>query len=180
MTAETNPCRILLLSDTHGQLHPAIMCLAKDVQYIVHAGDVGHPGILDQLGACSAQLMVVRGNNDTPSKWPDGCAHVLSRLDDRADLALPGGELAVEHGHRANPVARRHAQLRSRHPQARLIVYGHSHRQLIDDADTPWVVNPGAAGRSRTYGGSGCIVLSAGVDRWDLQARQFPLAGWKT
>jgi len=93
-------------------------------------------------------------------------------------LALPGGRLAVEHGHKVNPVARRHALLRARYPHARLILYGHSHRQLIDDQAMPWVVNPGAAGRSRTFGGSGCVLLTAGARRWELQAFQVPLAGW--
>ena len=45
--------------------------------------------------------------------------------------------------------------LRAAHPQARGIVYGHTHRLLIDRSEEPWVLNPGAAGRIRN--GSGLV-----------------------
>lgn len=172
--------RTLLLSDTHGRLHPQILDLALQVDYIVHAGDIGHPAVLNQLADTGATLVIIRGNNDTPDRWPVEGRDRLAALGDTAGLSLPGGELAVEHGHRANPLARRHDVLRQRHPTARLIVYGHSHRQLIDDTSEPWIANPGAGGRSRTYGGSGCILLTASQDEWSLATFQFPLAHWKT
>lgn len=173
-----NRVRILLLSDTHGRLHPGILGLAQGADYVVHAGDIGHPEILAVLGGEGRPVVAVRGNNDTPGKWPAPGCDDLAALGHQAELALPGGTLAVEHGHKVNPVARRHELLRERYPHARLILYGHSHRQLIDDVASPWVVNPGAAGRSRTFGGSGCVLLTAGARRWELQAFQFPLAGW--
>ncbi len=171
--------RLLLLSDTHGQLHPAILKLAQHSDTAVHAGDVGDPDILAQLLEASSALVVVRGNNDTPAKWPKGTANQLSQLPLQAKLDLPGGMLAVEHGDRVTPAARRHSLLRERHPSARLILYGHSHRQAIDASQVPWVVNPGAAGRNRTYGGAACICLTANSRRWRLKAYRFPLAGWK-
>jgi putative phosphoesterase len=176
----TEKMQILLLSDTHGRLHPEILALARDSDCVVHAGDIGHPDILDALGDAGRSVVAVRGNNDTPGKWPTARQGNLEALGYQAELALPGGTLTVEHGHKVNPVARRHELLRERNPQARLILYGHSHRQLIDDMASPWVVNPGAAGRSRTYGGSGCVLLTASERRWALRAFRFPLAGWGT
>jgi putative phosphoesterase len=172
--------RVLLLSDTHGRLHPEILALAEGTDCVVHAGDVGHPDVLAALAGADRPVLAVRGNNDTPGKWPIDARHSPASLAEQAELPLPGGTLVVEHGDRANPAGRRHERLRAKYPEARLILYGHSHRQLIDDGIRPWVVNPGAAGRSRTYGGSGCVLLTADTRRWRLQAFRFALADWPT
>ena len=179
MPRKPNRVRLLLLSDTHGQLNPQILALAGEVDTIVHAGDIGHPDVLTALTATGQALHAVRGNNDVDSKWPANGHTLLNTLDDQLAIDLPGGVLVVEHGDRVNPAARRHELLRARHPQARLIVYGHSHRQVIDDAVTPWVVNPGAAGRSRTYGGAGCVVLTASTQRWELAPFRYVLGRMK-
>lgn len=173
MPRRSNKVRLLLLADTHGQVHPQILALAGEVDTIVHAGDIGHPDVLTALTATGQVLHAVRGNNDVDSKWPADGHAMLDALDDQLAIELPGGILAIEHGDRVNPAARRHELLRTRHPGARLIVYGHSHRQVIDDAVTPWVVNPGAAGRSRTYGGAGCVVLTASTQHWGLEGFRF-------
>jgi putative phosphoesterase len=167
--------RVLLLSDTHGHVHPEILALARSADLVVHAGDIGDPCVLEQLGEEDCQVHAVLGNNDVAAKWPAGARSVLELLPMSEMVSLPGGDLAVEHGHRRNPVKKRHGLLRAAYPEARLVLYGHSHRQLIDDAQTPWVVNPGAAGRSRTYGGSGCVVLTAGTQEWRLEAFRFAL-----
>jgi putative phosphoesterase len=171
--------RILLLSDTHGQLHPEILALARRADHVVHAGDIGHPDILAQLAGDGRHVTAVRGNNDMPDKWPAPANRQLARLEGTAQLEIPGGIIAIEHGDGIKPANRRHDLLRSRYPQARLVLYGHSHRQVIDKAAHPWVVNPGAAGRSRTFGGSGCVLLTAGRQRWHLVPFQFALASWK-
>ena len=172
-------CRILMLADTHGQLHPQILALAEKVDTVIHAGDIGHPDILVRLARDGRRVFAMRGNNDTPMNWPSSAHHQLAHLDRTKEVALAGGRIAVEHGDRVNPANRRHALLRAGYPDARLIVYGHSHRQVIDTSRRPWVVNPGAAGRSRTFGGSGCILLTVTNHRWHLRPFQFPLANWK-
>lgn len=172
--------RILLLADTHGQVHAEIAELATQVDAVVHAGDIGHPDVLHTLTRDDAPLYAVRGNNDIPAKWPPAGHTALARLAPRKQIDLPGGDLVVVHGDRHNPVAQRHALLRDAFPTARLVVYGHSHRQVIDKATRPWIVNPGAAGRNRTYGGAGCVVLNATHQRWVLRAYRFPLQKRKT
>jgi putative phosphoesterase len=169
----------LLLSDTHGQLHPSILRLTQRADLVIHAGDIGNPDILDQLAASGTEVFAVCGNNDTPSKWPSEAIDRLHRLPETARVELPGGTITVEHGHRANPVSARHHILRQRHADSRLVVYGHSHRCCIDDDATPWIVNPGAAGRSRTYGGSSCLLLTASNRAWHLQPQRFALSNWK-
>jgi putative phosphoesterase len=172
--------RVLLLSDTHGHLHPAIRELAASVDHIVHAGDIGDLDILRKLATGGANLLAIRGNNDSGPRYPSDDRKTLGELAEHAHLELPGGILVTEHGHRSNPAKRRHAILRARYPHARLVVYGHSHRQCIDSSGNPMIANPGAAGRSRTFGGSGCILLAASARTWELQALQFPLGDWKS
>ncbi|MGB1109006.1 MAG: metallophosphoesterase family protein [Gammaproteobacteria bacterium] len=166
--------RVLILSDTHGPPDPRIAELSGSTDYVVHAGDLGGLCGLSGLAPDKA-VIAVSGNNDVPSKWPEEEHNALLGLPAKARLELPGGVLVVEHGHRVNPAAKRHAKLRARHPEARLVVYGHSHHLLVDDSETPWVVNPGAAGRSRTFGGPSCLLLSASEDDWRIETRRFAL-----
>jgi putative phosphoesterase len=168
------PTRVCILSDTHGTLDPRVAELAAASDLVVHGGDIGNAAILQLLGTPGERLVAVRGNNDLPGKWPPADHACLAGLPEQAELDLPGGRLAVEHGHRVNPAARRHAALRRRHGAARAVVYGHSHRLICDlDAD-PWVLNPGAAGRARTFGGPSCLLLHAGRRVWRVETYRFP------
>ena len=87
-------------------------------------------------------------------------------------MSLPGGTLVVIHGHQT-PARGRHERLRRRFPHARALVYGHSHRLLLDQEALPWVLNPGAAGRTRTHGGPSCLVLTADADCWTIRTFRF-------
>lgn len=170
--------KVLLLSDTHGSVHPGILDLAATVDLVVHAGDVGHPTVLTALQDRAGELRAVRGNNDRPERWPADAIAAFDALAPQLQLPLPDGLVVVEHGHRVNPAARRHEKLRKRHPDARLIVYGHSHHLAIDRDASPWIVNPGAAGRARTHGGPSCILLTIDTRGWHLSSRRFALADW--
>jgi len=164
---------VLLLADTHGHLDARIAALARECDVVVHAGDVGNAAVLDVLRECSARVFAVCGNNDVASKWPRGERDVLDDLDESIAVDLPGGKLAATHGDAFAPKTR-HARLRAAFPDAKAIVYGHSHRLVIDDGGLPWVLNPGAAGRARTYGGPSCLVLDASPRGWRIEARRFP------
>jgi putative phosphoesterase len=164
--------RVLLLADTHGVLDERIAALARECDVAVHAGDVGNAAVLDALRVGGAHVVAVRGNNDMPSKWPRNDWRVLEGINEVERVALPGGVLIVTHGDRYAP-ATRHARLRAAFPDARAIVYGHSHRLIVDDGETPWILNPGAAGRARTYGGPSCLVLEASARTWRVEAKRF-------
>jgi putative phosphoesterase len=165
--------RVALVSDTHGVLDPRVGEVLRGCDYAVHAGDVGNGAVLRALGRYGGQVVAVRGNNDTPAKWPSADHEILDALPGEASLELPGGRLAVVHGDRVNPAARRHERLRRLYPDARLVVYGHSHRLMLDQNSLPWVVNPGAAGASRTFGGPSLMVLTAALDTWELESLRF-------
>ena len=166
--------RVLILSDTHGVLDPRIGALVAGCDIAVHGGDVGNAGVLDALRPRSGRVVAVRGNNDLPSKWPATDQLLLADLPDMAFVELPGGLLAVDHGHRLSPVRRRHELLRRRYSDVRAVVYGHSHRLTLDQDLQPWVLNPGAAGRARTFGGPSCILLSVRAGDWNLKIHRFP------
>jgi putative phosphoesterase len=165
--------KLLLISDTHGALHSEILSLAAESDAVVHAGDVGNEAVIASLRRATGTLHCVGGNNDSRAKWSAAEHHVLDRLPPTQHIPLPGGILAVEHGHRANPAKRRQEILRRRYANARIVVYGHSHRLIIDRSATPWIVNPGAAGRSRTFGGPSCVLLTIRGDEWELTPHRF-------
>lgn len=166
---------VALLADTHGQVDSRVLDLVRNADLAVHGGDIGSVAALASLQPRLGQVYAVRGNNDVYRKWPPEEHRLLERIPERARVELPGGLLVVEHSHRM-PAAGRHERLRRRYPQARVIVYGHSHRLVADCDAWPWVVNPGAAGRVRTHGGPSCMLLTVSHARWALHEYRFPLA----
>ena len=171
--------RIAILSDTHGFLDPNVARVVQSCDIAVHAGDVGELNVLQNLGPKKKIVLAIRGNNDIPAKWAKAEAKALSRMPFEAVLDLPGGRLVVTHGDRAGAPKRRHERLRETYPEASVIVYGHSHRLVCDFDQTPWVVNPGSAGRARTFGGPSCLVLTASKKKWRLQRLRFAAGGGK-
>ena len=160
--------RIALVSDSHGQLVAPLIERLAGVDLIVHAGDLGAHTVLRSLEAI-APVCAIAGNNDTPGQWPAGEADICTGLAAVFEIALDGGVLLAIHGHQFPSVATRHARLRAAFPDARCIVYGHSHRRCIDRAMSPWVVNPGASGRARAFGGAGGLLLTVGAQAWRLE-----------
>jgi len=130
------PHVIGLISDTHGLLRPSVHQALAGVELIFHAGDVGGNDILDELELI-APVQAVTGNTDPP--WDP-------RLSERIEQSFDGLRLLVTHGHelgRPKP-----EQLLARY-DADVIVYGHTHRQIVHADGNRLVVNPGAAGHKR-------------------------------
>jgi uncharacterized protein len=165
--------RVAIVSDTHSYLAPDVMAIVETCDIAVHAGDIGGKEILDLLRSRIGNVIAVRGNNDVQDFRADHEADVVNTLPRIAELELPGGKLVVEHGHRHGMSSPEHEKLRQAHPQAKLVVYGHTHKRVIDRSATPWVVNPGAAGKTRNDGGPSCLVLHASQGWWDIEAFKF-------
>ncbi|NKC14827.1 MAG: YfcE family phosphodiesterase [Gammaproteobacteria bacterium] len=165
---------VLIVADTHGELDARVLALARDCEHVVHAGDIGARAVLEQLAGEARTVTAVRGNNDVAAKWSREEANVLAALPEVATLELPGGTLAVVHGDRHGSGSTRHRRLRRQFADAALVVYGHSHRLFIDQTMTPWIVNPGAAGRVRTYGGPSALRLEARArGPWSVHTYRF-------
>jgi putative phosphoesterase len=125
-----------LISDTHGLLRQEVHPALAGVELILHAGDVGGDDILDELELI-APVRAVYGNTDFPGQ---------PRLENEIDLTIGGVRVHVSHGHEIG--APTPAKLLERY-SADVIVYGHTHKQLVTQAEGRWVVNPGAAGPRR-------------------------------
>jgi hypothetical protein len=125
-----------LISDTHGLVRPQVHTALAGVELILHAGDVGGDEVLDEL-ALIAPVLAVYGNTDAPGD---------PRLRESIERTIGGVSIHVSHGHEVGSPTP--ARLLERYA-ARVIVYGHTHRQLVTRADGRLVVNPGAAGARR-------------------------------
>ena len=165
--------RVGIVSDTHGFISPDVLSVVETCDIAVHAGDICGKTILDQLEGRVEKLIAVTGNNDLPDLWDVTEAATVKALPRMIELDLPGGILAVEHGHLHGFHHPDHEKLRKAHPEARLIIYGHTHHKVIDQSKTPWVANPGAAGNTRNNGGPSCLVLTASNDSWDIEKFRF-------
>lgn len=167
------PTRVLIISDTHGFLNPEIASLLSHCDLAVHAGDIGGISVIKTMQRYAPRYCAVRGNNDTPRHWRKEDHALMESIPFEHCLDLPGGTLYLTHGHQ-HGARTRHERLRARTPQARAIAYGHSHHLCIDTDEQPWVLNPGAAGKTRTYGGGpSCLWLEASEDKWTVRKQRF-------
>ena len=164
--------RIGLISDSHGPIDGRIVESLKHCDFLIHAGDVGRSAALNTLDEV-AQTTAVRGNNDTSDRWPQDEIHRLQELPLIARVTLSAGHIIVIHGHQFPQVKKRHQQMRDQFPDAMAVVYGHSHRLVTDIEHSPWVLNPGACGRARTYGGPSGLILERGARRWEVSPIRF-------
>jgi putative phosphoesterase len=125
--------RIGLISDTHGLVREEALAALDGCQRIIHAGDIDTPDVLEKLRRL-APVTVVRGNNDR-GKW----AESIPVLD-----VLEFGAVSIY----------------VRHDQAELdidplaagfqvMVFGHSHRPMVETREGVLFVNPGSAGPRR-------------------------------
>jgi putative phosphoesterase len=164
---------VAIISDTHTVLDPRIAEAISRADIAIHAGDIGDVNVLSAMRPKTGRVIAVTGNNDHPIFWPVDQTEVLESMPEIARFELPGGSVAIEHGHRHESNSPDHHSLREAHPDAKLVVYGHTHHQVIDDISTPWVVNPGAAGATRTHGGPSYLLLTASEQHWRIESFRF-------
>jgi uncharacterized protein len=122
-----------ILSDTHGLMRPEALEALSGVDHILHAGDVGSPDILPALRAL-APVTAVSGNIDTQN-WARALPGTvrttlfgitLHMVHDRADLPPETALVGVD-----------------------LVIFGHSHKPLLERLGHTVYLNPGSAGRRR-------------------------------
>ena len=125
--------RVGLISDTHGLLRPEAKAFLGGCAHIVHGGDIGHAGILAELGAL-APVTAVRGTNDRGA-WAESVRETeLLRIGGVCVYAIHDlAELDIE------PAA----------AGIHVVVSGHSHKPRVVERDGVLFVNPGSAGPRR-------------------------------
>jgi putative phosphoesterase len=125
-----------LISDTHSLVRPEVFDALHGVELILHAGDVGGRTVLDSLRVI-APVRAVHGNTDLADD---------PALEPSIEMEVAGFSLHVSHGHEiGGPTPGR---LLARYA-ADIIVYGHTHKPVVERAGRRLVINPGAAGPRR-------------------------------
>ena len=161
--------RVVVLSDTHAPRRwhgcpPPVAEQLRGADLILHAGDVCTADVLDEL-AEYAPVRAVLGNNDGPQVAAWGAPET-----DRFEL----DGLAVAMVHDAGPAVGRTARMRRRFPDARLVVFGHSHVPLDETGDGVHIFNPGSPTDRRRQPRGTLGVLEIGGGRL-LSARIVPV-----
>jgi len=125
--------RVGLISDTHGLVREEAIAALSGCRHVIHAGDVDTPEVLNRLKRI-APVTAVRGNNDRGT-WAQ---------------SLPEFEV-VEFGSVSIYVRHDRSELDIDPAGARfrVMVFGHSHRPVIESRDGVLLVNPGSAGPRR-------------------------------
>jgi uncharacterized protein len=133
----------------------AVEDVLPDCDVVLHAGDVVTGDLLDHLRTF-APVHAVLGNND----------HTLRGvLPERLELELDGVNVALVH--ETGATKGRPARVRRWFPDARVVVFGHSHAPQDEWHDGQLLFNPGSAVDRRrqavcTYG---VLELADGVVR---------------
>ena len=124
--------KLAILSDTHGLLRPEVLEYLKDVDAILHGGDINKPGIIDELRQY-APLYIVRANND--KEWAEAIPHDLT-------VTLDGVTFYMVHNKKEVP-----ADLSG----VDAVVFGHSHKYMQEEKGGILWLNPGSCGPRRFH-----------------------------
>jgi uncharacterized protein len=122
-----------VISDTHGLLRPESLAALQGSDYIIHAGDIGDPVILDKLEEI-APVTAVRGNVD----------HGAWTRKIPATNVLQIGEISIYVLHSIQEL-----DLKPEAAKFAAVVYGHSHVPKQERKNGVLYFNPGSAGPRR-------------------------------
>ena len=128
--------RVAVLGDTHlprraRDLPPSAWRLIDSSDLVIHTGDVTHHALLSRISE-RRPLHTVRGNND------------LDLADLPAELLLEIDGVSVGVIHDSGASTGRRLRLRTRWPDARVAVFGHSHIPVCEDDGDLLLLNPGS------------------------------------
>lgn len=126
----------VVLADTHiprraRVLPEGVVRHLRRTDLIVHGGDLIEASLLREL-ALHAPVRAVRGNVDLPEV----------DLPETLEFDFGGARIAVIHDSGRKEGRRR--RLKRRFPQARVIIFGHSHIPFLEDKDGLLLLNPGS------------------------------------
>lgn len=125
--------RIGIISDTHGLLRPEAVGRLSGVDHIIHGGDIGRSGLIEELRLI-APVTAIRGNVDK-GDW-------AQTYPETELVRLAGRSIFILHDLKTLPID-------PAVKAVQVIVSGHSHVPKIDTVDGVLYLNPGSAGRRR-------------------------------
>ncbi len=115
-----------------GLLRPQALAALRGSDYLIHAGDIGDPAILDRLAEL-APLTAIRGNNDRDPAYAE--------IPEVNSLKLGDVRIHIVHDLAAfDPATAGHVDV---------VISGHSHKPLRFTRDGVLCINPGSAGPRR-------------------------------
>lgn len=124
--------KIAILSDTHGLLRPEVAEHLRHADAILHGGDINRPDMVERLEQY-APLYAVRGNND--KEWAENMPHELT-------ATLGGVTFCMVHNKKEVPEDLTGIDV---------VVFGHSHKYLMEERDGRLWLNPGSCGPRRFH-----------------------------
>jgi len=134
--------RVLVVSDTHKKNENYFKLVERHKpDLVIHCGDAeGSEYALTECAECPVQIVL--GNND-----------FFSYLPREVELTLEGLKIWVTHGHNyyvsmGNEMLKREALARG----ADIVLYGHTHRPVVDKEGSVTAVNPGSLSYPRQEG----------------------------
>jgi putative phosphoesterase len=133
-TKKPDRYRIGVISDTHGHLRPEALKAFEDVDYIIHAGDIGDSEVIEGLREL-APVYAVRGNMD----W-HGWAFEFPRTE-----VVKIGDFLFYVLHDLQRL-----DLDPKAAKVGAVISGHTHRGAIARRDGVLFVNPGAAAKFKS------------------------------
>ena len=148
---------ISIISDTHGILDKSVEEHLSKSDIIIHAGDVMSIDLIKHLKKNYKKTYIVAGNNDIPERYEHtDDKKLINNLNKIETFKVFNEIITVTHGDQFGSMPS-HSKLRDTFPDSKLIIYGHTHFQIFDDSESPWVMNPGASGHTRNMNGGPCF-----------------------
>ena len=133
---------IAIFSDTHSQrgheLTDEALAVAREADVVVHAGDFTSVAALEAFQYECDRFFAVHGNADDPA--------VRDRLPTSRVLEADGVRFAVTHRRDGGETG---LAMFGRAEAADVVVFGHSHRPTVIDADDCLLLNPGSHAQPR-------------------------------
>ena len=160
--------KVAVLADTHTQGMTRTIPMGawpylETADYILHAGDVLDPGVLDDLKTL-APVSAVIGNCDSAEIRDWGAT-------DELELELGGIKIAMLHD--SGPTKSRRERMRKRFPDARVVVFGHSHMPFNEDREGLLLFNPGSPTWKRRAPFASMGLLW--IEKEDVEGEIFPV-----
>lgn len=146
----------LVLADTHiprraKALPEGLVPHLKRANLILHAGDLLEPSLLEELSSY-APVRAVKGNVDLPEV----------DLQETLEFDFSGVRVAMIHDSGRKEGRRR--RLARRFPDARVVIFGHSHVPFLEDEDRLLLLNPGSPTDKRRQPHHTFALLSTGEE----------------
>lgn len=150
--------KILVISDTHGKLNKVREVFKKltNIDLIIHAGDFISDGH-ELEKEFNVPVIAVEGN----------CDGSYSNEDFKI-AETEYGKILITHGHMDNvDFGLQNLMYKAMENNCKAVVFGHTHKALIDEYNGIHFINPGSLTRPRDGSDGSYAIIRTSVDSFD-------------